>query len=294
MNTYRFEHAAMATEFVLIIKNEEEDYSNNACQLVFDLIDDLENKLSRFIADSDIARINRMRAGDQMPLDFETWEVVKKAIEISALSYGTFDIGVAKHMDVFRAAKQGILTVFEMTNALEKVQQSKQNAKIFVDPDQPIIYCLEPGMYFDLGAIGKGYALDQVKKLMRDLEIQTYSISAGESTIHFANDVAVFPFWSYPISAKKEQKQLEISNLTISASGNSYQGNHIFDPRTGSNDFVPTFERVWVSSKDSAYSDAFSTVFFMLSLQEIEQIVMENEKILWMAYSKNGTLNFVS
>ncbi len=293
METYRYEHAAMATEFVLTIKNEEEDYANNACQQVFDLVDNLENRLSRFIADSDISRINRMKAGEQMALDFETWEIIRKSIDISALSYGTFDIGVAKHMDVFRAAKQGILTEFEMTNALAKVQEQKQNARLFVDPDKPMIYCVEPGMYFDLGAIGKGYALDQVKKLMLDLEIETYSISAGESTIHFENDHTVLPFWTYPISSKTKQKTLELSNVTVSASGTYFQGNHIFDPRKGSNDFLPEFDRVWVAATDAGYSDAFSTAFFLLSIEEIEQIVAENEKIIWMAYSKDGTLNFV-
>ena len=294
METYRFEHAAMATEFVLTIKNEEAEYANSVCQQVFDLIDTLETKLSRFVPDSDISRINRMKkAGEQLPVDFETWEVVKKAIYITALSYGAFDIGVAKHMDVFRATKERILTEFEMNKALQKVQQDKQNARLFVDPDKPMVYCVEPGMYFDLGGIGKGYALDQVEKLMHELEVSTYSLSAGESTILFKNDTSVLPYWSYAISTKTEQKTLQLSNVTVSASGTYFQGNHIFDPRTGDNDFVPDSDRVWVAAKDSAYSDAFSTAFFLLSAEEIEEIVAENEKILWMAYSKEGTMNFV-
>ena len=293
METHRFEHAAMATEFVLTIKNEEAEYADSICQQVFDLIDTLETKLSRFVPDSDIARINRMKAGDQLAVDYETWEVIKKGIDISALSYGAFDIGVAKHMDVFRATKERILTEFEMAKALDKVQVDKQNARLFVDPDNPMVYCVEPGLYFDLGGIGKGYALDQVEKLMLELEVNTYSLSAGESTILFRNDTTKLPYWTYPIATKTEQRRLQLSNVTVSASGTYFQGNHIFDPRTGDNDFVPNTERVWVAAKDSAYSDAFSTAFFLLSIEEIEEIVAENEKIIWMAYSKDGTMNFV-
>ena len=283
----------MATEFILTIKDEAEDYALNVSQQVFDLIDVLEMKLSRFIPDSDISRINRMKAGEQLAIDFETWEVITKSINLTALSHGAFDIGVAKHMDIFRATKERILTEFEMSRALEKVQLDKQKAKLFVDPDKPMIYCVEPGMCFDLGGIGKGYALDQTQKLLDELEVGTYSLSAGESTVLFKNDEEVLPFWTYPISNKSEQKELHLSNIIVSASGTYFQGNHIFDPRTGKNDFVPDKDRVWVASTDTSYSDAFSTAFFLLSVEEIEEIIGHNEKIIWAAYSKDGVLNFV-
>ena len=92
----------------------------------------------------------------------------------------------------------------------------------------------------------------------------------------------------YPISAKTEQKELGISNMVVSASGIYFQGNHIFDPRTGSNNFIPAYDRVWVAASDASYSNAFSTAFFLLSIKEIEEIVNRNEKIIWMAYSKDG------
>ena len=81
--------------------------------------------------------------------------------------------------------------------------------------------------------------------------------------------------------------------MVVSASGIYFQGNHIFDPRTGSNNFIPAYDRVWVAASDASYSNAFSTAFFLLSIKEIEEIVNRNEKIIWMAYSKDGALNFV-
>lgn len=293
MNSFRFEHAAMATEFVLIIKNEGKDYAQSAAQQVFQLIDDLEAKLSRFRPDSDIARINKMKAKDQLPLDRETWEIMQMAISISGLTAGSFDIGVARHMDIFRATKEGILSEYEMTQALEKAQTYKEQAQLFLDPEKPMMYCVQPGIQFDLGGIGKGYALDSVHELMIDLEIENYCLSAGESTISFQNNTEVLPHWDYPISSKAEQKQMELSNIVVSASGTSFQGQHIFDPRTGKNDFAPQYQRVWVAANSAALSDALSTAFFLLPLTKSKKIVQATHEIEWFAYTEGKDIIFI-
>ena len=288
-----FEHQAMATYFKLNIFNESPEYAKNAAQQVFNLIDDLEEKLSRFRPDSDIARINKLKKDEQLPIDFETWEVLKLAINCYADSLGTFDIGVAEHMKIFRAAKQGILNEYETHKALEKAQKEKNQASLYVDPEQPRVYCVEPGMYFDLGGIGKGYALDKVDELMQELEIKTYTLSAGDSTLLIKNDPSIKPYFTYPIASRFNREILELSNVSVSASGTFHQGSHIFDPRTGKNDFQPSFERVWVAATSAGYSDAFSTAFFILTLPEIEEILKTNDQISWIAYSIDGKLTIL-
>ena len=89
------------------------------------------------------------------------------------------------------------------------------------------------------------------------------------------------------------QEILELSNVSVSASGTYHQGSHIFDPRTGKNDFKPIFERVWVAASSAGYSDAFSTAFFILTLPEIEEILQRNDQILWIAYSIDGKLTIL-
>lgn len=292
-NVFAYEHEAMATYFKLSIYNEAEDYAKNAAQQVFHLIDELEDKLSRFRPDSDIARVNKLKKDEHLPLDFETWEVLKLAIQCHIDSQGTFDVGVAEQMNIFRAAKQGILNDYETHKALEKAQQKKAEASMFVDPETPRVYCVNPGMFFDLGGIGKGYALDKVGELLQELGIATYTLSAGDSTLLIKNDTAVKPHFTYPIAAKYDREILELSNISVSASGTFHQGSHIFDPRTGRNDFTPQFERVWVAAKSATYSDAFSTAFFILSMDEIEHIVQSNEQIAWMAYAIDGNLTIL-
>jgi thiamine biosynthesis lipoprotein len=292
-NIAEFEHQAMATYFKLVIKGEDQSYAQNAADQVFTLIDEMESRLSRFIPDSEISRINRMKEGDQLILDFETWEVMKLAFQVHQVSQGAFDIGVARHMDIFRAAKQGILNEFETYQALQKEQNRKLNSAFYLDPDQPLIICGTTGITFDLGGIGKGYVLDLVKKHLIDMEIEDFSLSAGDSTLLVNQAIKQPSIWKFPISAKYEQRIITLENESVSASGTYYQGKHIFDPRTGANDFEAPYDMVWVGAKTAAISDAFSTAAFMLELDEMEKCLEQMTDIIWMAYSKDGKLHFV-
>lgn len=283
----------MATYFKLVIKNEEEDYALNASDQVFALIDEMEQRLSRFIPDSEISRINRMRAGDQLYLDYETWDVMKMAFRAHQLSLGTFDIGVARHMDIFRASKQGILNEFERHNALLKEQEKKSKSAFYLDPDQPLIICGEAGMQFDLGGIGKGYVLDIAKKHLLEMDIDHFCISAGDSTLLVSSPSQNEDAWKFPISAKYEQKIIKLNNQSISASGIYYQGNHIFDPRSGENDYEAPYDMAWVTATNAALSDAFSTAAFMLTTEEMVHCVNSSEDIIWMAYAQDGKLHFI-
>lgn len=287
---HNFEHQAMATRFLISMTEVDTDYAQNVAQRCFQRLDELEHFLSRFVADSDVSRINKLHADSQLALEHETWEVIKQAIKVQQWTQGTFDIGVAEHMNIFRAAKEGILNEFEMNKALIKAQEEKSKASLYVDPEKPYFYCIQPGMYFDLGGIGKGYALDQLSLLLHDMEIENYYISAGESTILTKGSPKEGEKWTHSLSASEEHKTITLDAIAVSASGTFHQGNHIFDPRTGKNSGVSEFDRIWVASKKAAYSDAFATGFFLQSVKEIENIVKNIQEIAWVAYSKDGKL----
>ena len=291
---YQFEHYAMATQFSLVIAEETEDYARNASIQVFELIDRLEHQLSRFIPDSDISRINRMKADEQLHLDFETWEILKMAIKITQDTHGAFDVGVARHMDIFRATKEGILNEFEMTNALSVVQREKHESSIYIDPETPIAYCGKAGIQFDLGGIGKGYALDKVKDFLLELGVENFTVSAGDSTLLVNNNNDLKTHWDYTIANASEKMSLELSNIVVSASGTFFQGNHIFDPRTGSNALSGTHKRLWVASETAAFSDAFATALFIVSIEEMHEIVKKSDKITWVAYTEDEHLKLVT
>jgi len=288
--THQFKHHAMATEFSIRIIHSDREYASQIADRCFMKIDELELKLSRFIPDSDISRINKLEEGEQVVLDDETYRCLKIAIEAMQLTHGFFDIGMAKSLDIFRGFKKGILNVTEYKNALELVFNEKQQGSIYLDPEKPILYCIKEGIKIDLGGIGKGFALDEVATVLENYDIENFSLDAGQSTIFVKNNLNEKLHWEYPIANLKTTQVLQLKNTAVSASGFYWNDKHIFNPITGSNEEVSNYERVWISSNSAAYADAFSTAFFLMDELEIADIIKKTPFINWMSYSKNGII----
>jgi len=283
----------MATTFTLKLVGDDRDHLQWVARKCFQRLDELEKMLSRFIPDSDISRINKLKPGQQLALDYETWDILKAAIEVHQWTQGAFDIGVGEHMNIFRATKKGILNEFEMTHALRVAQQEKEQARIFVDPEKPFFYCVKDGMILDLGGIGKGFALDQLTTILAELEVENYLLSAGDSTKLAKGNPTEDSVWQETLAAASESQKITLDNYAISASGTFYQGEHIFDPRTGTHVAGTTFDRVWMATKHATQSDALSTAAFVLTLPELETLAAKDVGILWIGYSLDGKIHFI-
>lgn len=289
-DVHAFAHHAMATEFKISLATPEFKQAEIAAQTVFEHIDALENTLSRFRPDSDISRINRMKDGQSLPVEYETWHVLKIAFEMQQLTDGRFDCGLAQYMDVFRKIKEGLLESSHFDYAIAKVHREKQSSAFFIDPDEAVIHCVRHGMYFDLGGIGKGFALDECRRLLLKMGFDTFKLNAGESTRLFQSKTA--DFWHYQLEGMSTEELATPKEICISASGTGFQGQHIFDPKTGSNR-KQLYDRTWVATYSAAYSDALSTASFLVEEATLENWVQENDQILWIAFLKNEKLHWI-
>ncbi len=288
---HEFKHNAMATEFSIRIVHTDREYASQIADRCFMKINELELKLSRFIPDSDISRINKLEEGEQIILENETYKCLKIAVELMQLTNGFFDIGMAKSSDIFRGFKKGILNITEYKNALEQVFKEKQGGSIYLDPEKPRLYCIKEGIKIDLGGIGKGFTLDEIAIILKDHGIDNFSLDAGQSTIMVKNNIDEKPYWEYPIATLKTEQILQLKNTAVSASGFYWNDKHIFNPVTGNNEEIPRYERIWVSSDSAAYADAFSTAFFLMDELKITEIIKKTSLINWMSYSKNGIIH---
>ncbi|MBV6646161.1 MAG: FAD:protein FMN transferase [Cyclobacteriaceae bacterium] len=282
----------MATNFKLSLDHESIAECQSIAHEIFQRVDDLELRLSRFVADSDISRISRMKAGQEMHLDYETWTILKRAMEFNKLTFGVLDVGVGEHMNIFRGLKQGVLNESEVKEALAIAQQQKSQALLLIDPDSPKVYCEHEGIKLDLGAIGKGFALDSVQEILQDWRVRHYSLKASDSTILVGSENTDYE-WTYNLTSELDEFRISLNNCSVSASGTYWQGAHIFDPRTGSNSYKSEYDRVWVCCDDATTSDAMSTAFFMLSKLEIISCIEQLPAVRWVAVSTDGKIEML-
>ncbi len=122
---------------------------------------------------------------------------------------------------------------------------------------------------FDLGAIGKGYAIDQAVKALQDFGISSAKISC-KSTIYALGVPPGLSGWPITIESPKEEKFFPITlcNQAISTSGNTEQEGHIIDPRTRYAVNESGIYSATVLAKTATESDAFSTALYVMGEKE--------------------------
>src|SRR5262249_40593681 len=137
-----FNHSAMATQFQVRIAGEEKTYAAQAAQAAFALTDELESKLSRFRANSEISEIAQLAPGDTLRLTGRVFACLELAQKMEAATHGAFSVSAAA-----------------LKTQPQKPEWSLQDF---------FIRCESGKLEFDLGAIGKGFALDQMAELLRE------------------------------------------------------------------------------------------------------------------------------
>lgn len=129
----------------------------------------------------------------------------------------------------------------------------------------------------DLGAVAKGFALDEVKKYLDSKSFSKYLINSGYSSILLGQKHSDDGLFSVGLS-DIDNAYLKLSNCFVSTSGVSTQGvkiddqiySHIVNPYTGS--AINNYDTVIVVSSSGYLGDAISTSFMLSSIDEIKQI----------------------
>lgn len=140
------------------------------------------------------------------------------------------------------------------------------------------------GLDLDLGAIGKGLALEKAAGLFSDWEIGDFLVNAGRSTVYARGakpwPVAVgggFDFF--------KPGKIHLLNRALSGSGHEVKGEHIFDPRHRQD--RSRHLAVWVSHPSPAVADGLSTAFMVMSLNEIRRYCAARPEVWTLVLSRD-------
>jgi thiamine biosynthesis lipoprotein len=151
-------------------------------------------------------------------------------------------------------------------------------AHIHLDDARQTIRFDREGVMLDLGAIGKGFAIDRAVDLLREAGIESALVHGGTSTVYAIGKPSDADAWKIAIantfgapnsdSARLPTVNLQVEALSVSAIwGRSFEKDgkvlgHVIDPRTGE----PTqgAELAAVVTKSATDSDALSTALLVL------------------------------
>ncbi len=247
---WRFAAYAMATEWqVFFDRRRSPAQADGAATAALNLLPRLEQLWSRFIPHSDISRLN-FSQGRPVVVAPETWDLLRLCLRLRADTHGCFDPAYATPLKVLRALKDGPILHF--------------------DPASHSIQLAHPEIRLDLGAIGKGYALDLMGRLLHDdWDLDDFCLSAGGSTVLAGHAPTFADGWPVTVAGAESHQILHLAQRALSASGFEVRGAHIVDPRTG--EHPVRYRGVWVLAKTGAEADALSTAFAVMTPDEVRQ-----------------------
>lgn len=266
MSWIEFQHEAMATTFALYIAAQPDAYARQAATAVWHEVDRLESELSRFVESSDISRASRLREGETMAIGDDALQCLLLAAGVSLETDGAFDVA-------FRS---------------DRGATDRAAPPFTVDPQGHTLTSRVPRLRLDLGAIGKGYALDVSAALLADWGIESACLQSGGSTALALGRPPQRLGWPLGLGDEPHTRILELEHLALSASGIAVKGEHLIDPR--SEQVAARHTRVWATAPSAARSDALSTAFFVWSDDEIAAFCSAREDVGAATVAADGQL----
>lgn len=253
---HSFNHAAMATHFQVRISHLDRTLAAQAAQAAFDLVDSLESRLSRFRINSEIARMADLAPGAKMVLTEPTFACLQIAKQMERATRGAFCPTPAA------LQAQPFLPEWELL------------------PGEHAILCVSGRLDFDLGAIGKGFALDRAAELLQQWDCPSFLLVAGGSSVLAGDGPDDTPGWSCGLGEDGASQRFFLTRASLSGSGLSVKGSHILDPRTGHTALRQ--KRAWVIAETASESDALSTACMVLTEPELKDVLAQNGS--WLAF----------
>ncbi len=280
----------MGTVFEIAAYGQSSEHASHAIETAFQEIVRLDNVLSNYKPDSALSTLNRSAHfhAEKVPVDL--YRVIEQSVQFSRLSDGKFDISIAPLVNLWKAAQRGEGTPSQARQ--EEVRSCVGYEKIELAPPDQISFrssCLQ----LDLGAIGKGYAVDRAVEVLHSLGIRNALINAGGSTIFAMGAPPEQKAWLVHLRDPSNQidPQVMLKDGSVSTSeqtapsllGNDTAG-HIIDPDPGMP--LKTVFAVSAVARTATLSDALSTSLLLLGPAKGKALIkhMTNVSAIWISH----------
>jgi FAD:protein FMN transferase len=250
---------AMATRFEIALHGDNLVALRAAGEEALDEIERLEARLSLYQPSSEIARLNARAALGPVRVTPEVFGLLQHAQRLHQESGGAFDITIAPLVRCwgFMGGSGHLPDPGELVEARASVGM----ALVHLDPSDYTVRFERPGVMLDLGAIGKGYAIERAAEVLRDAGVTSALLHGGTSSVQALGHPPDADCWKIaierppasapgPPAARSSRLPAPSSGLLASVPlrdeamsvsavwGRSFQAEgrtygHVLDPRTG-------------------------------------------------------------
>lgn len=274
----RFEYSLprMGTIFRIEMYAASDAKASSAAEAAFARAEELEQIMSDYRADSELARLMRDGNAAPFPVSSDLYNVLAKSQWTSELSRGAFDVSIGPLVDLWRSARK--IGRLPDPGEITKAKALVDYRNIEMDPVHHTVFLKRAGMNLDLGAIGKGYAADQMLAVLQSKGIHHALVVAGGEVVT-GEPPPGSSGWKVRIDTADSDAgvapcTLLLSTHAVSTSGdehqflevNGHRYSHIINPRTGW--ALEGKSSTTVIARDSTTADALATAFSTMSVSD--------------------------
>lgn len=260
---------SMATYVTISVAAPESPAVIAAIDAGLDEVDRLNSVLSEWRDGTDISKVNAAAGKTPVAVGPDAYATVAEGLEIGKASEGAFDITVGALWGAwdFKWENPKIPTAAELAPRLALIDYRR----VQLDPNAHTVFLDRPGMKLAVGGIAKGYAVDQVSKLLKAKGYPHHLVVVGGEV--YASGTRGSRKWHVGIRDPRGTASygyVELQDEALSTSGNyerffvrgGVRYHHILVPSTGQP--ARGLASVTVLARRSTEADGLSTAIFVL------------------------------
>jgi thiamine biosynthesis lipoprotein len=259
---------------ITVVSNSEEDAFEKIDKAV-DEIRRIEKLLTTYNEESQTSLINQNAGIAPVKVEKEVFDIIQRSKKISDITQGAFDItygSVDKKLWNFDKT----MTVLPDAETARKAVHLINYKNVVLDEDKCTVFLKEKGMRIGFGGIGKGYAAERAKLILKQLGVESGIVNA-------AGDLTAWGYqpngneWTIgiadPNAARNPFSYLSVTNTAIATSGNyekyimikGKKYSHTIDPKTGLP--VSGIKSVTIISPNAEIADAMATPVMIMGIK---------------------------
>ncbi len=202
----------------------------------------IENLISDWKSDSQVSKVNQNAGIQPVKVNPEVFELTKRAIHLSHLTNGAFDISFAAMDRIWKF--DGSMTAMPSAAAIKKSVEKVGYKNIILDAKNSTVFLKLKGMKIGFGALGEGYAGDRCRNMMLARGIKAGIVNASGDMSTWGKQPGGQPWMIGITNPLKPDTLLTVVPMHQSAvvTSGSYQKfvvfngkryAHIINPKTG-------------------------------------------------------------
>jgi len=175
---YSDEQSKMGTRVEIQLWSDDRDAASQLLAQGMAEFDRIEQLMSTYIDESELSRVNAHAAETPQVVSDELYDLLAKALEISALTDGAFDITFDSVGQLYDFHERKHPDEAAIASHLEKINYRH----VLLDEGARTVVFSEAGVRVNLGGIAKGYAVESVIALLKAAGVQNALATAGGDT----------------------------------------------------------------------------------------------------------------